>query len=176
MAFEKEYPGATWLSARVFRELEEIGSAAEALVASVARRHGISHIALNVLAVIEGNGGPMPTGAVGTSVHVTSGTVTSVVDTLERNGYIERLTDPGDRRRVLVEVTPAARELLDQILPEVVQLTSAVLAEFDVDELERLLETTGRIRAAMAAAPDDLPPPRPRRTPAALRRRAGGDR
>ena len=31
-------------------------------------------------------------------MHITSGTMTSVLDTLERNGYIERLTDSDDRR------------------------------------------------------------------------------
>ena len=58
-AFEKEFPGASWLSAQVFRNLEVVGGHAEALIASVARRHGLSHAALNALAVIEGNGAPM---------------------------------------------------------------------------------------------------------------------
>ena len=118
--FEKEFPGASWLSARVIRELEVVGGSAEALRGCDGRRHGLSHIALNVLAVIEGNGGPMAAGAMGERVHITSGSMTSVLDTLERNGYVVRLADPEDRRRVLVEVTPAAQELLDQALPEVV--------------------------------------------------------
>ena len=94
VAFEQEYPGASWLSAQVFRELEVVGGLAQALVASVARRHGLSHAALNALAVIEGNGRPMTAGAVGAHMHITSGTTTSVLDTLERNGYVERLKDP----------------------------------------------------------------------------------
>ena len=61
-AFEKEFPGASWLSAQVFRSLEVVGGHAEALIASVARRHGLSHAALNALAVIEGNGAPMTRG------------------------------------------------------------------------------------------------------------------
>src|SRR5262249_11561308 len=59
-AFEREYPGASWLASRALRELEVAGASAEALVARVARRHGLSHAALNALAVIEGEGGPMP--------------------------------------------------------------------------------------------------------------------
>ena len=74
MAFEKEFPGASWLSAQVLRELEVTGGLGEALVASVARRHGLSHAALNAMAVIEGSGGPVPAGTVGTSMHITSGT------------------------------------------------------------------------------------------------------
>ncbi len=145
-AYEKEFPGASWLSARVLRELVVVGGLAEALVASVARRHGLSHVALNALAVIEGNGGPMPAGTVSARVHITSGTMTSVLDTLERNGYIERLTDPEDRRRVLVDVTPEAQALLDRLLPEVGQTTTAVMAGFGEHELDTFLGTLARVR------------------------------
>ena len=169
-AFEKEFPGASWLSAQVFRNLEVVGGLAEALIASVARRHGLSHVALNALAVIEGNGGPMPVGTVGSRVHITSGTMTSVLDTLQRNGYVERLHDPDDRRRVLVDVTPAAQEVLDLLLPEVVRTTTAVIAGLAEAELHDFLATLARIRAAIAELPDDLGPPAVRRRPSHLQR------
>jgi DNA-binding MarR family transcriptional regulator len=158
------------MSARVFRELEEVGGLAEALVASVARRHGLSHAALNALAIIEGNGAPVPAGAVGAQMHITTGTMTSVLDTLERNGYVKRLSDPEDRRRVLVDVTPSAQTVLNGLLPEVVQATTAALAGFSVKELDDLLDTLGRVRQAIAAVPDDLGPVAPRRTPPKLKR------
>ena len=169
-AFEQEFPGASWLSAQVFRELEVVGGLAEALVASVARRHGLSHAALNALAVVEGSGVPMAAGAVGAHMHITSGTMTSVLDTLERNGYIERLTDPHDRRRVLVDVTPAAQAVLNRLLPEVVQTTTAVMAEIDDKELSAFLGTLARVRDAISSVPEDLGPPAPRRTPPTLKR------
>jgi len=140
------------------------------VVASVARRHGLSHAALNALAVIEGSGGPMAVGAVGAAMHITSGTMTSVLDTLERNGHVRRLTDPDDRRRVLVDVTPAAQEVLDLVLPEVVQTATAMLAGLEDAELHQFLETLARIRQAIAAVPGDLGPPAPRRTPPRLKR------
>jgi MarR family transcriptional regulator, 2-MHQ and catechol-resistance regulon repressor len=169
-AFEKEFPGASWLSAQVFRELEVVGGQAEALIASVARRHGLSHAALNALAVIEGNGGPMTAGAVGAQMHITSGTMTSVLDTLERNGYIQRLADADDRRRVLVDVTPDAQAVLNRLLPDVLRTTTVVMAGIADRELYAFLDTLRRVRAAIAAAPDDLAPPPPRRTPRNLKR------
>jgi DNA-binding MarR family transcriptional regulator len=170
VAFETEYPGASWLSARVTRELEVTGGLAEGLVASVARRHGLSHAALNALAVIEGHGAPVAAGTVSASMHITSGTMTSVLDTLERNGHIVRSADPDDRRRVMVDITPAAQVLLDQVLPEVVQTTTAVLAGFADEELVALLDTLGRVREAIAGAPDHFPPPPARRRPPGLTR------
>ena len=169
-AFEREYPGASWLAARSLRELEVVGSLIETLVAGIARRHGLSHAALNALAVIEGNAGPLAAGEVGAHMHVTSGTMTSVLDTLERNGYVTRLADPGDRRRVLIDVTPAAQAVLDQVLPEVQQTASLVMGALDDGALRALLDSLAVVRDAVAAVPGDLPPPAARRPPARLRR------
>jgi DNA-binding MarR family transcriptional regulator len=169
-AFEREYPGSSWLASRAVRELEVVGGMVEAVVAAVARRHGLSHAALNALAVIEGNGGPLPAGEVSARIHITSGTMTSVLDTLERNGYIQRLADPGDRRRVQIEITPAAQGILDRMLPEVQQACTAVMGALDDQALKALLDNLAIVREGVATMPDDLPAPAPRRTPPRLRR------
>ena len=103
-------------------------------------------------------------------MHITSGSMTSVLDTLERNRLVERLAHPGDRRQVLVDVTPAARDVLDQLLPEVVQATTAALAGFSAEELDDFLDTLSRVRQAIAAVPSDLGPPAARLTPPRLKR------
>jgi MarR family transcriptional regulator, 2-MHQ and catechol-resistance regulon repressor len=139
-------------------------------VAGVARRHGLSHAALNALAVIEGAGGPLPAGEVSARMHITTGTMTSVLDTLERNGYVKRLADPNDRRRVLVDITPAAQAVLDKMLPEVQHVVAAAMGSIDAGTLQAFLDTLATVSAAIAAVPDDLPPVAPRRTPAHLRR------
>jgi len=152
------------------RELEIVGSKLEALVADAARRHGLSHAALNALAVIEGNAEPIPTGEISTRMHITTGTMTTVLDTLERNNYIQRLADPNDRRRVLVDITPAAQTVLDQLLPEVQQLARAIMGTLDDNTLHNLLETLATLTNTIDHPPTNLPPPAPRRTPTRLRR------
>src|SRR4051812_14928527 len=46
---------------------------------------------------------------------LSTGAVTTVLDRLERAGYARRVQDPGDRRRVLVDLTPAARRELQEV-------------------------------------------------------------
>lgn len=169
-AYEREYPGASWLANRVLRELEDVGSMAQALVATVARRHRLSHAALNALAVLEGNGGPLAAGQLSARMHITSGTMTSVLDTLEGNGYVRRHADPSDRRRVLVDLNPAGQAVLDRVLPEVQQAVTAVMGTLDEEALQALLDHLAVVRDALAAAPAELPPPPARRTPPHLRR------
>ena len=55
-------------------------------------------------------------------MHITSGTLTSVLDTLEGSGYV---------RRVLVDLTPTAQAVLDRLLPEVQQAVTAVMGTLD---------------------------------------------
>jgi len=155
---------------RVMRQLHLVGTKADALIAGVARRYGLSHAALNALAVIEGAGGPVPAGQVSAQMHISTATMTSVLDTLERNGYIVRQPDPADRRRVLVDITPAAQAVLDQVLPAVQQLVTATLSPLDDQTLHTLLQGLAAANDALASAPDDLPPPAARRAPPGLRR------
>ena len=152
------------------RGLETVGGKLEEAIAGLARRYGLSHAALNALAVIEGAGGPLPTGEVTARMHITTGTTTTVLDTLERKGYVRRLADPDDRRRVLVDITPAAQEVLDQLLPQVQQLAAAVMDRLEPASMSALLDTLDAIATSLAEVPADLPDPAPRRAPAHLRR------
>jgi DNA-binding MarR family transcriptional regulator len=103
-------------------------------------------------------------------MHITTGTMTTVLDTLERNSYIRRLADPDDRRRVLVDITPAAQTLLDQMLPEVQQLAKAVMGALDDEALHQLLDTLAALTETIENPPQNLPSPARRRTPGKLRR------
>jgi len=143
----------------------------EAAVNGEARRHGLSHAALNALAVIEGEGAPMLTGEVAARMHVTSGSVTSVLDNLERKGFVLRSNDPGDRRRVLVDITPAAQAALDDMLPRISRNNDILFADLDDARCQQVLDALEVVRAAFAELHDDLPDPEPRRRPEQLTRR-----
>src|SRR5438309_11147565 len=56
--------------------------------------------------------GPTPVNEIGRLVHLTSGSITTAVDRLERKGMVERRNDPEDRRARVVHLTAAGRKLI----------------------------------------------------------------
>jgi MarR family 2-MHQ and catechol resistance regulon transcriptional repressor len=56
--------------------------------------------------------GPTPVNTIGSLVRLTSGSITTAVDRLEKKGLVERRNDPGDRRARVVHLTAAGRKLI----------------------------------------------------------------
>lgn len=151
-AFEAEYPGADRLSAQLARSLERLGGAVEARVATVWRRHGLSHAGGNALAVIEGAGRPMTPGEIGAEMHITSGSITSLIDTLERRNLVQRASHSVDRRKILVSVTSGGAELLDAALPEILLVVRRMFDGLTDAERARLLDLARRAYDSVDAA------------------------
>jgi DNA-binding MarR family transcriptional regulator len=74
-------------------------------------------------------------GRLASEAGLSSGAVTTVLDRLERAGYARRVQDPGDRRRVLVELTPAARRDLQQLYAPLTEATMRQLEGYTTDEV-----------------------------------------
>jgi DNA-binding PadR family transcriptional regulator len=65
----------------------------------------------------------------------TTGDVTSVLDRLEKAGYIRRRPDPGDRRRQLVETTEATATRDEEVFGDLIRGTRNLLADYPDHEL-----------------------------------------
>src|SRR4051794_7437521 len=76
---------------------------------------GINRTDLRCLDVLQRAGAPLSAGELADELLVTTGAITALIDRLERAGYIRRVTDPNDRRRVLVELQPEAKTRAMQI-------------------------------------------------------------
>jgi DNA-binding MarR family transcriptional regulator len=79
----------------------------------------------------------------GEAAQVSKQTLTSIVDQLERRGYVRRVPDPADARARLVTITPLGQELVELSRPVVERLEAAWtsrLGRARMDRLRRLLE------------------------------------
>jgi len=74
-------------------------------------------------------------GRLASEAGLSTGAVTTVLDRLERAGYARRVQDPADRRRVLVELTPAARHELQELYAPLADATMRQLEGYTTDEV-----------------------------------------
>jgi DNA-binding MarR family transcriptional regulator len=82
-------------------------------------------------------------GELAEAASLSPGAVTTVLDRLERMGFVTRTRDDADRRRVLVELTPKARELAFEVYGPVAGYASDYidqLTEAEIDAINRFLE------------------------------------
>ncbi len=71
-----------------------------------------------------------------------SGALTRVIDQLAERGLLERVRRDRDRRKVELDLTPAGREVIESLVPLVVDRLNQALADFssaEVQEFTRLL-------------------------------------
>ena len=146
-AFEDEFPdarrSATLCSANLVRT-------ANRLLAEIDQRRrkvaDLSASAFQILAVVEGAGQPLPPHVIADRLLVTSGTMTSLLDTLERRGLIRRVAHPSDRRKLLIDITDDARAILDRMLPRVHGASRDAFAVLSDAECATLVELLQRVQ------------------------------
>jgi DNA-binding MarR family transcriptional regulator len=104
--------------------------------------------------------GPRTPAELAEGANVTRATMTGLIDTLERDGFVKREPDPIDRRMMSVRLTAKAEEFLRNFLPDHFRLTArlmSVLSESERATLVRLLIKISGQASAMVPSPSTPP-------------------
>ncbi len=100
----------------------------------LAKRLKLSRTDMRCLDVV-GRLGPLTAGQLAVESGLTTGAVTFILDRLEEAGMVTRRRDTEDRRRVWVEIVPAAQDRLDGLQQPVADEMRQVAQRFKADEL-----------------------------------------
>jgi DNA-binding MarR family transcriptional regulator len=107
--------------------------------------------------------GPLSPGRLAELSGLTTGTVTGVIDRLERSGYVRRDRDPSDRRKVVVTPVPEALAAMAEHYRGHGEHVDALLRRRSPDQLrviaEFLAELTGSGAEAAGSPPPSWSPP-----------------
>jgi DNA-binding MarR family transcriptional regulator len=85
--------------------------------------------------------------------NVTRATMTGLIDTLERDGFVRRENVPADRRLMPVRLTARGRRFLEGILPEYFRRIAAVMSRLSTSDRRDLVELLAKVRQGLPAAP-----------------------
>jgi DNA-binding transcriptional ArsR family regulator len=129
--------------------MRRAGSIMQLLGQISADRIGINATDLNCLNLVALTG-HITAGDLARQTGLSTASITGVLDRLEEGGFVRRVRDPHDRRRVIVELGggPGLREVGTTFGP-VVKAWRATAAEYSDDELRLLLEFQGKLEGIM---------------------------
>jgi DNA-binding MarR family transcriptional regulator len=98
--------------------------------------------------------GPKTAGQLAAATGLSSAATTTLLDRLERRGLVQRVPDPADRRRVLVEMTDLGRRQTGQFYGPLAQEGARLLERFSDEQLsafrDQLLAATELIDRHLA--------------------------
>ena len=114
-------PGPPPLIAELISAVRAYQRATEDMDTAAYEALGVNRSAGKCLDVLEERE-PMTAGALAEELGLTTGAVTTLVDRLEKIGYVTRTRDTVDRRRVLVQLTALARRRIAQLYGPMAEL------------------------------------------------------
>ena len=123
-----------------FREMSTETIMFHQAVADVLELHITDHKSLELIHRF----GAMPAGRLGELTGLTTGSVTGIIDRLEKAGYVRRANDPKDRRRTIIE--PTKNKKLDRkievIFMHLHERMHKLMSSYSDSELAFLLDAT----------------------------------
>ena len=171
----KEFPDLDPSAAEAYLHLLRAGDDAFGVSERNLDEHGISHGRFCVLMLLWRSvhspaadllgskhcaGGPRTPAELAEGANVTRATMTGLIDTLERDGFVKREPDPVDRRMMSVRLTANAEQFLKDFLPGHFRTTAklmSTLSEAERKTLVRLLTKISTQAAAMFGGPATEP-------------------
>ena len=147
----------------VIRSLRRVNFQRSFFGQTVAIRFGLSESDVDALELLIDTGAASA-GRLSEVMGLTTGAVTRVIDRLEQAGYVRRVPDPADRRRVIVEIVPEKISAVQQTMDRVGDKGAEEIAHYSDEELAvindfltRMADITRQEATALRDAPGASP-------------------
>lgn len=135
------------------QRLQGVYSAVHA--SAVAAKVGINAIDLECLDLLQIHG-PLPAGQVAAKAGLRTATITSILDRLEKAGFIRRDRTGEDRRVVIIHPEPQALQRIGPHFRHIMTRMASVEAQFTDAELNIVRKYSELAASAVTKAIDDL--------------------
>jgi DNA-binding MarR family transcriptional regulator len=130
----------------VLRSLRQVNLQGSLFGQTVAIRFGLSESDIEALEVLL-DSGAATAGKLSDLMGLTTGAVTRVIDRLEQAGYVRRVPDPTDRRRVIVELVPERIAAVESTMARVTDKSASEIGHYSEAELAVINDFLSRMAA-----------------------------
>ncbi|TXS57980.1 MarR family transcriptional regulator [Streptomyces sp. t39] len=125
----------------------------------IARRLGINVTDLTCLGFLieaQASGEALAAGGLAERARLTTGAMTGVLNRLEKAGYVRRIPDPGDRRRVTVKMEESAQERILEVYGPFYARLGMLFADYEPAEVAVLADWFGRATELFQESLDEI--------------------
>lgn len=88
--------------------------------------------------------GPMTAGELGKKTGLSTGSVTALIDRLEKAGYVMRKKDPEDKRRVIIVPLTAGKANVKRLFSSLSRSTISLCRQYKEEELQLIFDFLGK--------------------------------
>src|SRR5512146_866717 len=147
--FEKRYPHSSAQATECAMNLVLIADLLEKRISSLLLPFDLSPATGLVLSILADSETPISPNHIADRLIISRASVTSLLDSLEKRGFVKRQPHQSDRRRLLVELTDSGRQVAYQFRPIVHQHQKVWLNPLSEKEQGQLIEMLQRLQASL---------------------------
>jgi DNA-binding MarR family transcriptional regulator len=151
-SFEERYPGASRTSTEAAMNLVRTADLLIRRIGDLVEPFGLSPSSGLVLGILADAGEPLPPNQIAERLIISRATVTGLLDSLEKRGYLRRAPHASDRRMLLIELTDSGRQVAQEFRVAVHRQQNEWLGVLSKSEQHQLIEALHRLQSVLADA------------------------
>lgn len=151
--FKKRYPGASSKATETAMNLVRTSDLLVKRIADLVQPFDLTPSSGLVLGILADLGEPQPPNKIAERLIISRASMTSLLDSLERRGYVRRAPHSTDRRMLLIELTDSGRQVAHDFRLLVHQNQKTWMAVLTEQEQSQLIDQLHRLQNALNDAP-----------------------
>ncbi len=147
--FKDRYPDSSARATECAMNLVLTAGLIEKRIASLIAPLGLSPATGLVLSILADSQAPISPNHIADRLIISRASVTSLLDSLEKRGFVKRQPHLSDRRMLSVELTDSGRQVANRFRPLVHQNEKVWLSALDEQEQEQLIQMLHRLQTSL---------------------------
>jgi len=147
--FEERYPNSSATATECAMNLVLTADLLLKRISGLLQPFDLSPASGLVLSILADSESPLPPNKIADRLIISRATVTGLLDSLERRGYVQRLPHPSDRRMLLVAPTDTGRQVAQAFRPIVHQHQKVWLEILSESDQQNLIDTLQQLQATL---------------------------
>ena len=147
--FNKRYPGASAKSTETAMNIVRTSDLLVKHIADLIQPFDLTPSSGLALGILADHGEPLPPNKIAERLIISRASVTSLLDSLERRGYVRRAPHSTDRRMLLIELTDSGRQVAQDFRLLAHQQEKVWMAVLTEQEQAQLIDILHRVQTAL---------------------------